>query len=426
MEEEYIEKEYNHNHRLKKKNNCSKTKIKLNNVCDLIKIPINQLNSIDVNTLTGNLYKKIYEEALEEEKNRIQSNFEEKNTNTPKKKKLSNKNGVQKIKNNNERNRDENYFNNRKNNNSVHLRKKSFQEVSSSSSENDEERKDMSEIKRVKTKASFMSQSSKNNNGFLLSNSYNNLSLNFNNFDSINTYDNYNNSNSKINNKKNNFYNNYSNNNNNYNYNNMPSYNNNKYADSYKENNNKNNFGKANEEYRINGEQNYRNANSNNITYNKNNDNNFEFSNSSDSLPKHFYNSNINLRNNLSLAYPLKKIIFVIKYNSAYGEEVGILGSLQVLGNWEQKRVFKLKWNNGHIWKGEIFVTNDSVKDFEFKFVILQDNSVKNWENGSNNKFNYDIIFNQIRVKRKGFYSKYDYDYNIYNGELVLNCKWSS
>ena len=431
MEEEYIEKENNHNHHLKKNNNCHKTKIKLNNVCDLIKIPINQLNSIDVNLLTGNLYKKIYEEALEEEKNRLQNdfnNFEEKKYNTSKKKKLSNKNVVHNVRNNYDRNRDEDYSNKRKNNNSVHLRKKNYNDVSSSSSDKEEERKDMSDIRRVKTKNSFMSKSSKNNDECLLSNSYNNLNLNFyrNNLDNFSNYNNYNNHNSKSINKKNNNYNNYNNNNNNY-YNNMPSYNNNnKYADPYKEKNNINTFSKTNDDYRVNSDQKYRNANSSNIIYNKNNDNNYDFSNSSDSLPKNFYNSNINLRNNLSLAYPLKKIVFVIKYNSSFGEEVGILGSLQILGNWEQKRVFKLKWNSGHIWKGEIFVTNDSVKDFEFKFVILQDNSVKNWENGSNNKFNYDLLFNQIRVKRKGFYSKYDYDYNITNGELVLSCKWTS
>ena len=433
MEEEFIEKENNHNHRLKKNNNCPKTKIKLNNVCDLIKIPINQLNSIDVNLLSGNLYKKIYEEALEEEKNRLQNNFEEKKANTSKKKKFS-KNGVKKIKNSYDRSKDDNFLNNRKNNNSVHLRKKNYNDISSSSSENEEERKDISDIRRVKTKTSFMPQFNINNDEFLLSNSYNNLNLNFY-MNNLDTFNNYKNHNSKSNNKKNNFYNNYNNYNNNnnnnnnynYNYNNISSYNNNnRYADPYKEQNNKNTFSTTNDEYRVNGEQNYRNANSNNIIYNKNNDNKYEFSNSSDSLPKYFYNSNINLRNNLSLAYPLKKIVFVIKYNSSFGEEVGILGSLQVLGNWEQKRVFKLKWNSGHIWKGEIFVTNDSVKDFEFKFVILQDNKVKIWENGSNNIFNYDLLFNQIRVKRKGFYSKYDYDYNIYNGELVLSCKWTS
>lgn len=55
----------------------------------------------------------------------------------------------------------------------------------------------------------------------------------------------------------------------------------------------------------------------------------------------------------------------------------------------------------------------------KFRIVILQDNSVKNLKNDENNKFNYEASFNLIRVKRKGFYNKFVYDYNIYNGELT-------
>ena len=40
-------------------------------------------------------------------------------------------------------------------------------------------------------------------------------------------------------------------------------------------------------------------------------------------------------------------------------------------------------------------------------------------KNGQNNKFNYEASFNLIRVKRKGFYNKFFYDYNIYNDELT-------
>ena len=52
----------------------SKEKIKLNTVNDLIKIPINQLLSLNVNILSGNLYKRIYEEALKQENSKIQNN----------------------------------------------------------------------------------------------------------------------------------------------------------------------------------------------------------------------------------------------------------------------------------------------------------------------------------------------------------------
>ena len=128
--------------------------------------------------------------------------------------------------------------------------------------------------------------------------------------------------------------------------------------------------------------------------------------------PNYIYNTNTNVRKNLNITYPLKKIIFSINYISTYGEEVGILGSLPILGNWDQNNVFKLKWNSGHIWKGEIDVNNNMIEDFEFKFVILSENTVKIWENGENNKFDYDSLFNQIKNKKRGTYSKYDYEYN--------------
>ena len=70
MEEQFVERERENIGKKKKK--FSRGIIRLNNVADLIKIPINDLNSIDVNSFKGNLYKKIYEEALNEEKNLIQ------------------------------------------------------------------------------------------------------------------------------------------------------------------------------------------------------------------------------------------------------------------------------------------------------------------------------------------------------------------
>ena len=69
MEEESIKTD---THVRKKK--FSKEKIKLNSVNDLIKIPINQLLSLNVNILSGNLYKRIYEEALKQENSKIQNN----------------------------------------------------------------------------------------------------------------------------------------------------------------------------------------------------------------------------------------------------------------------------------------------------------------------------------------------------------------
>ena len=95
------------------------------------------------------------------------------------------------------------------------------------------------------------------------------------------------------------------------------------------------------------------------------------------------------------------------------------------MGCWEENKAIKLKWYNGHIWKGGIYASVDFFRDFEFKFVILQDNKVTKWEPGENNIFNYNIMVNLIKNRRSGTYNKYNYDYNVNNAELTFNCKWN-
>ena len=99
---------------------------------------------------------------------------------------------------------------------------------------------------------------------------------------------------------------------------------------------------------------------------------------------------------------------------------MGILGSLPILGNWDENKAFKLIWSNGHVWKGEIPVNIYVAKGFEFKFIIIQDKKVKTWENGENNKFDYDGFINEIKANKKGFYDKYEYEYNNNN---IINKK---
>ena len=120
----------------------------------------------------------------------------------------------------------------------------------------------------------------------------------------------------------------------------------------------------------------------------------------------------------------INKIIFSIKYDTTFGEEVGILGSIHKLGNWNQGGIFYLKWNNGNIWTGEIDVESNPPIDFEFKFVISSNRKVKRWENGENNKVNFDKLLNEIKYKKNGFFNKYEYRYDSTNNELYLKCKW--
>jgi hypothetical protein len=119
----------------------------------------------------------------------------------------------------------------------------------------------------------------------------------------------------------------------------------------------------------------------------------------------------------------LNKIIFSIKYDTRFGEEVGILGSIPILGNWKQNDIFYLKWNNGNIWTGEILIEKIPM-DFEFKFVISFNRYVKKWEAGDNNKVTFEKLLNEIKYKKNGYFNKYEYRYDSAKGELLLLCRW--
>ena len=122
--------------------------------------------------------------------------------------------------------------------------------------------------------------------------------------------------------------------------------------------------------------------------------------------------------------YPLNKIIFSIDYNSLFGEEVGILGSSPKLGLWNLSDALLLKWNFGNMWTGEINVEVEDLQDFEFKFVIIENNKIKYWESGNNNIVNFTGLINEFQFNKIGRYNKYEYEYNQNDGTLLIKCHW--
>ena len=387
--EEFNSKAENSN----KKETPYNNKIKLNSFNDLLKIPINELLSIDVNLFYGKLYKKIFDEAINQENKKVKKNLGNN----------SEKNKTKKLNiNSSKTKKDDEII-------SSPTKKKFDKNKVKIIRENNTTEKRLKKEKKIqksKFKKSVISKREKNvDNNFnkTFNNFYKNSGiikkLNFEEEEESNTpINNYSPLKKNKNIEANTTYINenklfHNNNNNSYIKNNF---------------NDKNNLVKP---------QNYKYSYSNNLnSYNNIKDN---------QLTKRFYSGIINSKNNLFSSYALKKINFVINYISSFGEEVGILGSIPLLGNWDKNRILKLKWNEGHMWKGGIYANNETIKSFEFKFIILQENKIKRWEPGENNVFNYNILFNQIKNKRRGFYNKYNYDYNIYNDELTLNCKWN-
>ena len=103
---------------------------------------------------------------------------------------------------------------------------------------------------------------------------------------------------------------------------------------------------------------------------------------------------------------------------------MAILGSIPLLGFWKLEGKFKLKWNEGNIWTGEIDMNKDNMKYFEFKFVIIEKNNIKLWENGNNNIFGYEDIIKNVQKNRIGKYNKYTYEYDKNEKLLILKCNW--
>ena len=134
--------------------------------------------------------------------------------------------------------------------------------------------------------------------------------------------------------------------------------------------------------------------------------------------------SNEDMNNNIfdKGYFPLKKITFEMNYKTKFGEEIGILGNIDYLGNWNTNKVFKLKWTNGNLWVGSIYINEDNLIDFEFKFILLYHNKIIKWESGVNNIFSFNDINQKLIQQKNGQYSKYSYKY--LEDELILKCKW--
>ena len=140
--------------------------------------------------------------------------------------------------------------------------------------------------------------------------------------------------------------------------------------------------------------------------------------------PMGIYDNEDKKENTENPIYPLNRIIFSIDYNSLFGEEVGILGSSPKLGLWNLSDALLLKWNFGNMWTGEINVEVEDLQDFEFKFVIIENNKIKYWESGNNNIVNFTGLINEFQFNKIGRYNKYEYEYNQNDGTLKIKCHW--
>ena len=364
-------------------NNAKNEKIIINSITDLLKIPIHKLNNSNLENFSGKYFDKIYQEAINSE-NKLEidepssSNNNPINQTKPKKRNTKEK----KIKNNNEKLAQKN------------IRKKKVHLNADETNSDIVDKKDFyaEELEMGLPEALKLEYSEDIK---YIQNSQNNNNINL-----------------KISQKNKNV----------------------------KEKNSKLNHKIINKNSQINYQQKY---NINNVTPYSDDKQDDMYEHQSETTPGHDYENNdfYNKKNiymtttptpkpkekenkNKIFVCPLNKIIFSIVYNSIYGEEVGILGSIPKLGQWKLNEALHLKWNSGNVWKGEIKIGVEDLKDFEFKFVIIEKGKIKYWESGDNNIFNFTDLINEFQFNKKGKYNKYEYEYNSNEGNLLIKCSW--
>ena len=127
----------------------------------------------------------------------------------------------------------------------------------------------------------------------------------------------------------------------------------------------------------------------------------------------------------------IHKIVFRIKNPYQIGQELGIIGSIKELGNWNQNKALKMKYNEEeNVWQKELILSKK--EDFEYKFIFISNGRVRKWEDGNNRIFKYSYIKKLIEINLKDGTAHLEeennhvsFDYNIKEQLLLINCGWN-
>jgi hypothetical protein len=109
-----------------------------------------------------------------------------------------------------------------------------------------------------------------------------------------------------------------------------------------------------------------------------------------------------------------------MKYQTQMGQELGILGNLNELGNWNQDNALRMQWTDGNIWIKEIEGNNDNI---EYKFIFIVNNRVQRWEDGGNRILNLKEIKEKIKNEKKFELNQQTYEFN--NNILKIISNWN-
>lgn len=71
---------------------------------------------------------------------------------------------------------------------------------------------------------------------------------------------------------------------------------------------------------------------------------------------------------------------FRVHYESKFGEEVCVFGSIPELGGWKEHK-YMLKWTEGHIWVSDKPLVTKA-RHFFYKYRVIMEKELTEWESG--------------------------------------------
>ena len=104
------------------------------------------------------------------------------------------------------------------------------------------------------------------------------------------------------------------------------------------------------------------------------------------------------ISNYLKKGIKIEKIKFQMTYQTQMGQELGVIGSIKELGEWNQDKALKMEWTNGNVWIKKIDYNEGN--DFEYKFIFIVNMRVERWEDGNNRNFNFNDIKSRLENEK--------------------------
>jgi len=80
-------------------------------------------------------------------------------------------------------------------------------------------------------------------------------------------------------------------------------------------------------------------------------------------------------------------VTFRVKCQTAFGDEVRVIGNVSELGQWDPSNAAKMQWTDGHMWVATVDLEcplTTSGNPLEFKYVLISNGNLNSWECGEN------------------------------------------